>query len=241
MMIPDVLDAMLLYPPISDPTSPYHSLVYVASHARALGFANVEIRDTNIEALTYCARPDVLRGMMASWEARRRRLSARPALNRLDQLRYLYLIRAQALDPDGPARAIATLRDPDTFYDYASYRESVRTLQLWMNSLSCDAFPGQFNTGGNGLARGLFNLSSAADLTDPHVLDRVVGPLRRYYRSNIATTSPTSTRRSCTNSASTPGASESPVAGGWTSIAAGRSGRSWPEAEPVLDTIRSGV
>ncbi|HEU4754581.1 MAG TPA: radical SAM protein, partial [Armatimonadota bacterium] len=69
------------------------------------------------------------------------------------------------------------------FYDYARYREAASTVQLWIRSLSCGAFPGQFAPGGHALEPdGLFSLSSLADLTDPEVLGRVVGPLREYYR-----------------------------------------------------------
>ena len=45
--------------------------------------------------------------------------------------------------------------------------------------------------------------------------------------SKTGITSPTSTPRSCTSSASTPAASRSPDASGWRSNTAGRSGRSW--------------
>jgi hypothetical protein len=185
--MPGSLDALLIYPPITDPTSPYHSLVYLASYARAQGFPRIEIRDTNVEALHYCARPEVLGAMMREWEERRRRLGAKPYLSRLEQLEYRYLVRAESLEPESPSQAIHALRNPETFYDYSSYREAVRQVLLWTESLSCDAFPGQFSAGGSSLAveRGLFSFSSVADLSDPLLLDRVVGPFRPYYHREL--------------------------------------------------------
>jgi hypothetical protein len=180
-----IADAVLLYPPITDPTAPYHSLVYLASYARAHGFPDVAVRDTNVEALHYCARPAVLGELMAGWEERRRRLGAKPSLARGEQLEYLHLTRAGGLEPDDPQKAIAALRDPATFYDYAIYRDAVRCLQLWMASLSCEAFPGQFKAGGHALEASLFSKSSVADLTDEAVLDRVVGPFRPYYHHEL--------------------------------------------------------
>ena len=174
--------ALLLYPPLTDPTAPYHSLIYVASYARSRGFAAVEVRDTNIEALDYCARPEVLGPLLRAWGERRRHLSARPSLTGAEQLEYSHLVRAGALEPQSAARAISVLRDPEAFYDYPRYREAVGQIGLWLNSLSCEAFPGQFLDGSFARLGGLFNTSGVADLTDAGLLDRIVGPFREYYR-----------------------------------------------------------
>jgi hypothetical protein len=174
--------ALLLYPPLTDPTTPYHSLIYVASYARQRGFHAVEVRDTNVEALNYCARPEVLGRMLRTWRERRRRLSARPSLDGLEQLEYSHLARAEALEPQSAAHAISVLRDPEAFYDYPRYREAVGRIGLWLNSLSCAAFPGQFLDSSFARLGGLFNTSGVADLTDGPLLDRIVGPFREYYR-----------------------------------------------------------
>jgi hypothetical protein len=174
--------ALLLYPPLTDPTAPYHSLIYVASYARSRGFASVEVRDTNLEALDYCARPEVLGRMLRAWGERRRRLSARPSLTGAEQLEYSHLVRAGALEPESAARAIAVLRDPEAFYDYPRYRRAAWQVELWLRSLSCEAFPGQFPDGSFARLGALFNTSGVADLTDAGLLERVVGPFREYYR-----------------------------------------------------------
>ena len=172
--------ALLAYPPISDPTSPYHSLVYVASFARANGFPSVEVRDTNVEALTYLAQPEVMRDLLASWNARYLRLSERPALRGSEQIEYQLLLRAKLLQPNSARDAIAVLRDPERFYDYAAYYDAVRTIQLWLQSLSLDAFPGQFHSGFD-LTSVPASVSSIEELSDPVILTRIVGPFRRYF------------------------------------------------------------
>ncbi|GAC1571141.1 MAG: hypothetical protein NVS3B7_00850 [Candidatus Elarobacter sp.] len=171
---------LLAYPPITDPTSPYHSLVYVASFARARGFRSIEIRDTNIEALRFLAEPAVMEEFLASWDVRYDALSTRASLCGREQIEYQHLLRAKLLRPESAREAIATLRDPERFYDYSQYHDAVRTLQVWLQSLSLDAFPGQFANGFD-LTAVPASVSSIAELTDPSLLDRIVGPFRRYF------------------------------------------------------------
>jgi hypothetical protein len=179
-----MLQAMLLYPPITDSTSPYHSLIYLASFARSAGFTDIAIRDTNIEALNFCARPDVVAAMTADWRSRRRELGAHPTLSGAEQLEYFQLVRAEAVQPDGVAAAIATLRDPVRFYRYDAYKEAVARLTLWLETLSCSGWPGQFEPGGHSLRRsGWLNLSSVTDLTNERLLERLVGPFVLYFES----------------------------------------------------------
>lgn len=156
-------------------------MIYVASYARQQGFNAVDVRDTNIEALNYCARPEAIRPLIRRWAQRRHQLATQRSLSKLEQIEYSYLVRAEALEPQAPSRAIAAFKNPETFYDYAQYREAARQIELWMNSLSCSAFPGQFIGTSLTWAGGLFNTSSEADLTNKGLLDRIVGPFREYF------------------------------------------------------------
>jgi|GEM_PF-1771135 len=171
---------LLAYPPITDPTSPYHSLVYLASHARALGFDAIQIRDTNVEALNYLAQPRVMSELLEGWDARLTSFSEKSALRGSDQIEYQQLLRTRLLAPESACQAIATLRDPERFYDYAAYHDAVQTILTWLKSLSLEAFPGQFEHGFD-LYASPCNLSSIDELTDANVLDRIVGPFRRYF------------------------------------------------------------
>lgn len=181
-MVQDSVRALLLHLPITDPTGPYHSLVYLASYARANGFSHVDIRDTNIEALTYCAQPPFLRDRKRAWEAELRKLSKQPYLTGLQQLAYSNLTLALALDPEAPSRAIRTLQSEELFFEWLAYREAVSTLHRWLRSLSCDAIPDQFSENFHLRNNCFFNLSNKRDLKNKTLINRIVGPFRAYFK-----------------------------------------------------------
>lgn len=138
------------------------------------------MRDTNIEALHHAADPANLRRMLARWVRRFDELSELPELSGTQQIEYLHLLRSRLLRPESARDAIATLRDPEKFYDYASYHDAVRTVQLWIQSLSLEAFPGQFG-GGFNLESLSCSMGSFDELKNPLTLARIVGPFRSYF------------------------------------------------------------
>src|SRR6516225_2076027 len=139
--------ALLLYVPITDPTAPYHSLVYLASFARSAGFGNIRVRDTNLEALLYCAQPERVAGHIFRMERRRSQLLGQASLSQQEQMELVQLVRAMSLTPG--AVAWSGLQNQDTFYDYNQYRTNVNTLHLWLESLSSFGYPGQYSKGFN--------------------------------------------------------------------------------------------
>lgn len=172
--------AALLTVPITDPTAPYHSLIYLASHAKANGFDDVRVYDTNIDALWYLAQPERLRERLATWRARLRAFGTRPTLRGSEQVEYLTLVRAAGLDAAAPLAAMETLRDAERFFDYAEYARCVKVLNRFLDALSLDAIPGQFGLGFN-LAGAPANMASIDELTDSEVLDRIAGAHRPYF------------------------------------------------------------
>lgn len=122
--------ALLLYVPITDPTSPYHSLIYLASFARTRGFRQVHVRDTNVEALLYCSEPSRVFKLLAHATHRRDYLLRLSSLTKLEELELAHCIRATALTADRVQPSIATLRNPCTFYHYNVYRTAVGTMIL---------------------------------------------------------------------------------------------------------------
>jgi hypothetical protein len=96
-------------------------------------------------------------------------------------MEYIHLVRAtEGLSPEGPCRAIRVLQDTESFYDYPRYRDAVQILQLWLRSLSCDAFPGQFTDAFQLTGEGLFNLCSVNDLCDTAILQQIARPFVDY-------------------------------------------------------------
>jgi anaerobic magnesium-protoporphyrin IX monomethyl ester cyclase len=49
--------AVLIYPPLTDPTSGYHSLSYLDSYARSRGYPPADMIDANIEAFHHSLSP----------------------------------------------------------------------------------------------------------------------------------------------------------------------------------------
>lgn len=174
--------AVLIHPPLTDPTAPYHSAVYVASHARANGF-RVRVLDANIEAPHYCSHTDVMTSLLSKWTARRHELSQRSSLSRFEQLEYKELVRTEVLRPDAAASAIQTLQDATSFYDYAQYRRATKDLQLWLRALAIEGFPGQFQKDFTLSKTNLFNLNSAEDLSDKMTIDRIAAPFSPYFEN----------------------------------------------------------
>jgi hypothetical protein len=138
------LDVALIYPPVTDPTSGYHSLSYLDTYARSRGLPAADIIDANIEAFHHSYTDAAVADLR---DAMRRPLKP-DALGyyRTAQLR-AELLGVNEPDPDAVRAAVATMQDPDRFYDYEQYRQAVETISGWMNCLGSIGFPGQFAGG----------------------------------------------------------------------------------------------
>lgn len=166
----------LIYPPLTDPTSGYHSLCYLDSYARAQGQAAATIIDANIEAFhhSYTA---------TSYEWLTQQASAgSPFDERMSPDTAAALrLRAGQVSPAQTAEAVAVLQDPVRFYDYPQYQHAVETVTGWMNTLGAAGLPGQFSGGFEFFPHGRFNPSSLADLTDESLLARMSNAFTPYY------------------------------------------------------------
>jgi anaerobic magnesium-protoporphyrin IX monomethyl ester cyclase len=175
---PDAAKSLLIYPPITDPTSPYHSLTYLDSYARSRGYPAADIVDVNVEAFHYSYSPGAatwLEAELAAVRARAGRGAADAAMTRAGLL--------QAGDPDPAAvrSAVELLQDPGRFYDYDLYQRSVDQVTAWMNCLGAVGFPGQFRNGFQlGLLPQLMD-GPASAMTDHGGLERISRPFQPYY------------------------------------------------------------
>ena len=140
---------LLIYPPITDPTSPYHSLTYLDSYARSRGYPAADIVDVNVEAFHYSYTPGAAAWLAEQLAAvRARRSPARPAGSGPSQ-------PAPGRRPriaDAVRSAVGLLQDPARFYDYDLYQRSVDQIQAWMNCLGAIGFPGS-SAAGSSLGR----------------------------------------------------------------------------------------
>ncbi|MEV0253783.1 B12-binding domain-containing radical SAM protein [Streptomyces sp. NPDC050732] len=171
---------LLLYPPLTDPTAPYHSLTYLRSHVVAQGFPDVGIRDTNVEAFHHTLLPDRHRAVVERAHRRRAHLLAARDLTAEEQRELALLLTAEVSDLRALTAAVDTLRSAEEFYDYRRYRAAVGRIQAWMGLLSTLGHPGQFR-GFELHAAPHLNVSDTRTLRSPSVLARVNAPFQPYY------------------------------------------------------------
>ncbi len=174
------MKSVLLYPPLTDPTSGYHSLSYLDTYARANGHPAADIVDINIEAFHHTYGPA---GRAALADELRRPGRDDPFADYLaGDLVAAHRLRVPAEpDVDAVVRAVDTLRDPEAFYDIGRYRNATEDVIAWMNWLGAAAFPGQFIEGFRFNGPPLLNMGSVADLTDEALLARISVPFQGYY------------------------------------------------------------
>ena len=176
---PGAQRSLLLYPPITDPTSPYHSLTYLDSYARAHGYPAADIVDVNVEAFHYSYTPAAAAWLTAGL-AHARRDPAGSAAMRASML--------QVGDPDAGAvrSAVEVLQDPGRFYDYDHYQRAVDEIHAWMNCLGAVGIPGQFRAGFQLGPLPQFTVGPAARMTEQRALERLNRPFEPYYEEVLA-------------------------------------------------------
>jgi anaerobic magnesium-protoporphyrin IX monomethyl ester cyclase len=171
---------LLINTPLTDPTTPYHSLSYVIGAAVEAGHKDFSCFDANIEALTFLTQECNVDALIRRSEKLCKAIEAGERLTRADELAYRYALKGAGLTAEAVAKAIATMQGPEQFYDYRHYRQAVLVLTRWLDLLSIDGFPGQFSS--NFGLRGLTgSFSSLADLTNPLFIDRLVRPFLIYF------------------------------------------------------------
>jgi anaerobic magnesium-protoporphyrin IX monomethyl ester cyclase len=168
----------LIYPPVTDPTSGYHSLSYLDSYARAQGLPAADLIDANIEAFHHTLSPAGAARLAAD-------LSAADPGRYADYLdpaeSRAHLLRVGEPDPAGVRDAVDVLRDPARFYDFTRYTRAVDAVTGWMNCLGATGIPGQFRGGFTPSLPRVVTGGSAAALTDERLLATLSRPFQGYY------------------------------------------------------------
>jgi hypothetical protein len=170
----------LIYPPLTDPTSGYHSLSYLKGYARVHGFADIRITDANIEAFHHSLEcfPEIVA------EARRRRaellLSGVAAEGRAEA-ELTALLPVDLVDPAELAEAVGILQSLQEFYDYSRYQWAVERITTWMGLLGATSMPGMITGGFTVDVAHAWNPCSTRELSDVDLLRRINHPFQRYY------------------------------------------------------------
>jgi anaerobic magnesium-protoporphyrin IX monomethyl ester cyclase len=142
----DIVQYLLINTPLTDPTSPYHSIPYLVGATYHAGFRNYSCIDANIEAFNYLAQEEQVASLLDECENIRVDLEHKTRLTRGEQLLYRYSLKALGFQPDSVLRAVESIKDPNTFYNYEIYRQAMIVLKRWMDILSVQGFPGQFDS-----------------------------------------------------------------------------------------------
>jgi anaerobic magnesium-protoporphyrin IX monomethyl ester cyclase len=177
---------LLLHPPFTDPTTPYHSLSYLVGHAAAAGFSEIECHDLNIACLNELTKSTHVRALLLhcrqlvhTIEDNFRRYGAPPTNE--EQVAYRLCLEAYDLCPEELEAATSVFRDPAVFFDYQTYSRAVKSVKRWLNLLSVNGIPGQFD-GFSLRFNGAANLCSSFDLSDQRYLSRVNAPFDPAYQ-----------------------------------------------------------
>jgi len=170
--------AVLIYPPLTDPTSGYHSLSYLDSYARSRGYPAADMIDANIEAFHHSFSPAGV-----AWLEQALAVPPEPdPLGHYDELSWqVEALRTGDPDPAGVREAVEVLRDPERFYQYDHYARAVDQVIAWMNCLGGTGFPGQFENGFHLRMPPAVAAGSVAALCDEAVLERLARPFQPYH------------------------------------------------------------
>jgi anaerobic magnesium-protoporphyrin IX monomethyl ester cyclase len=173
---------LLVNPPVTDPTAPYHSIPYLVGATRAAGFPDCECVDANLEAFEYLARPE----QCAIAIEHARRIARQRPRSRAEEVNLRLALSAEGLDPDAVRGAISVLKDPELFYHWPTYRQAGAVLQRWCNLIAMQMPPGVLD-GFSMHPRAGVNLCSSADLGDRGVIDAIARPFEGYLSSGFTT------------------------------------------------------
>lgn len=163
---------LLMHPPLDDPTIPYHSTAYLAGHLVHSGFADVRIRDMNVEYVNWCLDESRFHRYYEEAQRRRREFEGRESLDYWDQEAYYSLWVPSELTYDSVAKAVAGMRDPETLLDWEAYKDNVDVLLRYFGLLGALSYPSEiFNF--KQYSRGRYSAYCLRDLLDADLTRRI--------------------------------------------------------------------
>ncbi len=174
----------LLYPPMEDPTLPYHATAYLRGHLLKNGFHDVTMRDLNIEFINYCLEEDTVRGFYDEAGRRLRASGENSGLAALEQLEFIALWGHQPIEPSALQQAARHLRSRDLFLDYAGYVHSVRLLSQYFAFLGGLSFPAAI-INCKQVSRMNYSIYSLDDLFDARLQEKACYPFAKYFYERL--------------------------------------------------------
>jgi len=176
---------VLAYPPFDDPTMPYHSTAYLAGHLVHCGFTDVAIRDINIELVNWTFEPQVFAAFHEEAARRLRGFERQASLNFPEQEEYLGLWRRRSVSFDKLQRAVACMRDRESFLQFPEYDRHRLTILEYLDLLGALSYPCGFSTFQQ-VSRGRFSAYNLRDLFDEALTARICQVFDRFLEQCLA-------------------------------------------------------
>lgn len=177
------MKTLLLYSPITDPTSGYHSLSYLAAYVEEFGYTNIDIIDVNIKAFNYSMEKEQFDIIMNYIKEKFHYLKNKDKLDCYEQIMLLYTWKTNFITYEDLKRAQYILKHDENFFNYIEYAEAVEIITNWLNAISTLGFPGQFKKGFGFPTNLYFNVFSEEDLSSLDILSIISKPFMNYYKS----------------------------------------------------------
>lgn len=172
---------LLVNPPVTDPTTAYHSIPYLVGAAREAGHTEYACVDANLDAFTYLADPERFGATLAAARRVRAGIEARSAApRRHDEIRYRQALAAEGLSATSARDAIGVFQDPEHFYHPPTYAQAVAVMSRWWDLIALEMPPGAAD-GFSMRVKSAVNLCSTADLSDPAVPAALARPFEGYF------------------------------------------------------------
>jgi anaerobic magnesium-protoporphyrin IX monomethyl ester cyclase len=171
---------LLINPPVTDPTAPYHSIPYLVGASRSAGYHNYSCLDANLEAFEYLARPEQFGALLRRARTLRASIEQLASRTRRDEISYRHTLAAEGLTASAAKEAIDVLRDGELFYHYPTYKNAVSVLERWMLMLSMEMPVGVVERGFTWRTKSEANLCSTGELADPAILEAIARPFHSY-------------------------------------------------------------
>ena len=135
----------LVFPPLTDPTVPYHSTAYLAGSLKARGFGDVAQRDANAEFVNWCLLERTFIDMVEEAQDRLRGLAAKSELWLDEQGEFYEFWCRREIAYADVAHAVTTQRSLERFLDFDAYTRSVQVIREYFGLIGALSHPGARN------------------------------------------------------------------------------------------------
>lgn len=135
----------LINPPLASVEQPFLALAALQGHLKRQGFMDVTIHDVSQTIIDrFLTHGHLGDEVLAALNRRAAELEQRPRLDLPGAMEYEAVIAGRAAAELAVPKiddAVASLRDPVRFYDFANYRQAMRTVDLAFQAISARHFP----------------------------------------------------------------------------------------------------